>query len=200
MTDTLNWVTDLIKAIKAERNEVVKVYSPQAPYNWCIEAIKRFAPKEYDRGEISLPDHNALKREVRDGLYETKSLGMKEQRLAFDVIDFVLARIPTESEWGEGIDSKQLVVLLKEEFDKLKADEDENPWDLFDYALEAVHFLGGYKYEPPKRESGDLAKLQHFHDSSRGLWVIDRDPREVTHDWIKENAFQLDGVADVLPK
>ena len=37
-----------------------------------------------------------------------------------------------------------------------------------------------------------MKRLQHEYDSTRGLWCIDRDPKEVSHDWIKQNAFQLD--------
>lgn len=43
-----------------------------------------------------------------------------------------------------------------------------------------------------KAKGGEwLAKLQHEYDSTRGLWCIDRDPSEVEHEWIKQNAFQL---------
>lgn len=34
-------------------------------------------------------------------------------------------------------------------------------------------------------------ELKHYYDSTCGLWVIDRNPKEVTHEWIVENAFQL---------
>lgn len=43
----------------------------------------------------------------------------------------------------------------------------------------------------PVRESSELAKLQHEYDSTRGLWCIDRDPKEIDYEWIKQNAFQL---------
>ncbi len=44
----------------------------------------------------------------------------------------------------------------------------------------------------PMRESSNREKaLEHEYVSTRGLWCIDRDPKEVTHDWIKKNAFQL---------
>lgn len=36
-----------------------------------------------------------------------------------------------------------------------------------------------------------LKKLQHEYDTTRGLWCIDRDPKEVDLEWIRENAFQL---------
>jgi len=37
----------------------------------------------------------------------------------------------------------------------------------------------------------ELRELRHYRDTSEGLWCIDRDPSEVTHEWIRENAFQL---------
>ena len=33
--------------------------------------------------------------------------------------------------------------------------------------------------------------LQHEYDSTRGLWCIDRDPKDVGIEWIRGNAFQL---------
>lgn len=35
------------------------------------------------------------------------------------------------------------------------------------------------------------AKLQHFKDSSIGLYCIDKNPTECSYDWIIENAFRL---------
>lgn len=35
-------------------------------------------------------------------------------------------------------------------------------------------------------------KLLHFKDASVGLWCIDRDPKEVSIEWIRKNAFQLE--------
>ncbi len=40
-------------------------------------------------------------------------------------------------------------------------------------------------------DSSKLAHLQHEYDSTRGLWCIDRDPKEVDIEWIRDNAFQL---------
>lgn len=34
-------------------------------------------------------------------------------------------------------------------------------------------------------------ELKHYYDSTCGLWAIDRNPKEVTLEWIVENAFQL---------
>ena len=34
-------------------------------------------------------------------------------------------------------------------------------------------------------------ELEHYYDSTCGLWAIDRNPKEVTLEWIVENAFQL---------
>lgn len=34
-------------------------------------------------------------------------------------------------------------------------------------------------------------ELIHFEDSSIGLWCIDRNPKEVSKEWIEQNAFQL---------
>lgn len=86
-----------IDAQSLEQAKVPSIESSNPQYlEGHAEAIYQAISPYLERGcsEISLPDRNTLKREVRDGLYETKSLGMKEQRLAFDVIDFVLGRIP----------------------------------------------------------------------------------------------------------
>ena len=40
-------------------------------------------------------------------------------------------------------------------------------------------------------------ELEHYYDSTCGLWVIDRDPKQVTLEWIVENAFQL---GDTIPE
>ena len=39
-------------------------------------------------------------------------------------------------------------------------------------------------------------ELIHFEDSSIGLWCIDRNPKEVSKEWIEQNAFQLGVDAD----
>ncbi len=36
-----------------------------------------------------------------------------------------------------------------------------------------------------------LKDLQHYKDTTQNLWAIDRNPREVSKEWIEENAFQL---------
>ena len=36
-----------------------------------------------------------------------------------------------------------------------------------------------------------VKKLQHEYDTSRGLWCIDKSPKDVSIEWVKENAFQL---------
>lgn len=33
-------------------------------------------------------------------------------------------------------------------------------------------------------------QLREYYDSTYGAWMIDRDPKEVDIDWIRENAFQ----------
>lgn len=43
----------------------------------------------------------------------------------------------------------------------------------------------------PETPKDELKKLQHEYDSTRGLWCVDRDPKEVDIDWIRRNAFQL---------
>ena len=40
-------------------------------------------------------------------------------------------------------------------------------------------------------------ELEHYYDSTCGLWAIDRDPKQVTLEWIVENAFQL---GDTIPE
>lgn len=34
-------------------------------------------------------------------------------------------------------------------------------------------------------------KMRHYIDTSIGLWCFDRNPQEVTKEWIDENSFQL---------
>lgn len=33
--------------------------------------------------------------------------------------------------------------------------------------------------------------LQHYYDTSQGLWCIDQNPNDVEIDWIREHCFQL---------
>ncbi len=35
-------------------------------------------------------------------------------------------------------------------------------------------------------------ELKHEYDSKRGLWCIDRDPQDVSIDFIRRNCFQLE--------
>ena len=37
----------------------------------------------------------------------------------------------------------------------------------------------------------ELEELRYFKNTSVGLWCIDRDPKEVSKEWIEENAFRL---------
>ena len=39
-----------------------------------------------------------------------------------------------------------------------------------------------------------IDKLIHYHDTTVGLWCIDRNPKEVSKDWIEKNTFQLEKV------
>jgi hypothetical protein len=41
------------------------------------------------------------------------------------------------------------------------------------------------------RLDNKIRKLEHFKDTSVGLWCIDRDPKEMDVHWIRENCFQL---------
>lgn len=43
-----------------------------------------------------------------------------------------------------------------------------------------------YRFKTPSRK-----ELQHFKESSMGLWCIDKNPNTVSLKWIKQNAFQL---------
>lgn len=36
-----------------------------------------------------------------------------------------------------------------------------------------------------------IKHLEHYRDTSEGLWCFDRNPNEVSYEWIKENSFQL---------
>lgn len=51
-------ICKLIKAIETERDKIIKVYSPQVPYNWCIQAIKHFASTWSTERESGAPDIN----------------------------------------------------------------------------------------------------------------------------------------------
>lgn len=57
------------------------------------------------------------------------------------------------NEWETGITTKQLANLLTKEFRKLQPGQDEQAWELMDYAIEAVRFLSNYKYEASKLEA-----------------------------------------------
>lgn len=35
-------INPLIAEIQTERNKVTKVYTPSAPYDWCIQTIRRY--------------------------------------------------------------------------------------------------------------------------------------------------------------
>lgn len=43
----------------------------------------------------------------------------------------------------------------------------------------------------PATPSQTLQTLQHEYNSTRGLWCIDKDPKDVDIEWIRENSFQL---------
>lgn len=42
----------------------------------------------------------------------------------------------------------------------------------------------------PSREK-ELDRLKYHEATTVGLWVIDRNPKEVSYEWIKENAYQI---------
>ena len=44
-----------------------------------------------------------------------------------------------------------------------------------------------------KKLKARIKELEYYKDTSVGLWCIDRDPMEVDLEWIRENAFQLEG-------
>jgi len=37
----------------------------------------------------------------------------------------------------------------------------------------------------------EIRKLVHHKDTTVGLWAIDRNPKEVSKEWIENNAFQI---------
>ena len=37
----------------------------------------------------------------------------------------------------------------------------------------------------------ELKELRHFKDSHLGLYAIDRNPKEVSKEWIEKNSFQI---------
>lgn len=40
-------------------------------------------------------------------------------------------------------------------------------------------------------EEKELERLKYHEATTIGLWVIDRNPKEVSYEWIKENAYQI---------
>jgi len=42
-----------------------------------------------------------------------------------------------------------------------------------------------------KQLNQTIRKLQHEYDISRGLWCVDKNPKNVSIEWIRANAFQL---------
>lgn len=53
------------------------------------------------------------------------------------------------------------------------------------------------KLENMEEKKLTYEELEHYYDSTCGLWAIDRDPKQVTLEWIVENAFQL---GDTIPE
>ena len=37
----------------------------------------------------------------------------------------------------------------------------------------------------------DVERLQHFESTVTGLWAVDKDPKECSHEWIKDNCFEI---------
>lgn len=48
---------------------------------------------------------------------------------------------------------------------------------------------------PIENESKELKALRHYHDTTVGLFCIDQEPDEVSYEWIKENAFELEPIS-----
>ena len=42
-----------------------------------------------------------------------------------------------------------------------------------------------------KKDKTEIRKLVHHKDTTVGLWAIDRNPKEVSKEWIENNAFQI---------
>ena len=53
------------------------------------------------------------------------------------------------------------------------------------------------KSEDMEEKKLTYEELEHYYDSTCGLWAIDRDLKQVTLEWIVENAFQL---GDTIPE
>ncbi len=53
------------------------------------------------------------------------------------------------------------------------------------------------KLENMEEKKLTYEELEHYYDSTCGLWAIDRNPKEVTFEWIVENVFQL---GDTIPE
>ena len=52
-----------------------------------------------------------------------------------------------------------------------------------------------YKNKNMDKEISKTA-LEYYYDTSVGLWCIDQKPKDVSLEWIRENAFQLDKIKD----
>lgn len=42
-----------------------------------------------------------------------------------------------------------------------------------------------------KPEEMELKRLRYYHDTSIGLWCVDKNPKDVSYNWIVKNAFRL---------
>ncbi|MBT0551584.1 hypothetical protein [Riemerella anatipestifer] len=42
-----------------------------------------------------------------------------------------------------------------------------------------------------KEEIKEIERLKYHESITIGLWAIDRNPQEVSYEWIKENAYQI---------
>lgn len=68
---------------------------------------------------------------------------------------------------------------------------------LYDWHEKIISIEIKQNKEDMKEKKLTYEELEHYYDSTCGLWAIDRDPKQVTLEWIVENAFQL---GDTIPE
>lgn len=71
--------------------------------------------------------------------------------------------------------------------DKLEKSPSDHKYDTSDYKIVPPNTWQKQIAELKRQ----IAHLEHYRDSSLGLWCIDQNPQDVTYEWIKENAFEL---------
>lgn len=100
--------------------------------------------------------------------------------------------------WGIKVETVERTVSVDYEVkysDRMKADIYYKSLPASDPIHNLEMFLSGLernKNDKADNEDTELKALRHFKDTSVGLWCIDRDPNEVSMEWIRKHAFRLE--------